>query len=236
MPPPLCNTDEGERRMSIDRIHLRKLLEYFGLTSERRMAAVKADARAEIRKAGGVPSPGGDFHSCFWADAKAFAAGAGDLTDMTEARIIDSKLRSRLYPLLAKGYLTWWNEKRRWINEPIQVIPQGVKAPYSFQEIGGTVKVENMLALSIGGSRTRLIYPYFSEKPILDESIARLGLWLMSQALSEHSIDDMRILDVLRGQTFSVDRHPLQGNEGVIFVERYAKMLTDWKKFLRDFG
>ena len=221
--------------MSIDKVHLRKLLEYFGLPPERRLAAVKADARAEIRKDGGASSDGGDFHSCFWADAKTFAAGKGDLLLMTQGRVVGHKGRARLYPALAQGYLTWWNEKRRWINEPIEVIPHGVKAPYSFAEIGGTVKVENLLALKLGSSRHRLIYPYFSEKPTLTAEVARLGLWLMSQALRNYSPDDFRILDVLRGQTFSIDKTPLQGNEGVVFVERYARMLADWREFLKEF-
>ncbi|MBB5684965.1 hypothetical protein [Sphingobium boeckii] len=155
---------------------------------------------------------------------------------MTDGRVHDNKARTRLYPQLAHGYLSWWNEKRRWINEPIEVIPQGVKAPYSFAEIGGTVKVENLLALNIGGNRKRLVYPYFSEKPVMQDDVARLGLWLMGQALPKYQIEDMRILDVLRGVTFSIDKSHLLGNEGAIFVERYAKMLSDWRGFLRDFA
>ncbi len=221
--------------MSIQKIHLRTLLAYFGLSPERRTAAVRADARAELRKEGMTSSTGGDFHSCFWADAKAHSAGMGDLLDMTLKRIADSKARERLYPVLAHGYLEWWNEKRRWINEEIRVIPEVVSAPFSFHEINGTVKVENLLALKIGNDRERLIYPYFSERPQLTAEVARLGLWLMSKALPTHAIEDMRILDVLRGEPFSVDRYPLNGEEGRIFVERYARMLTDWRAFLKEF-
>jgi hypothetical protein len=222
--------------MTISKIPLRTLLAYFGLPPDRRLAAVRADARAEVRKAGRPASNGGDFHSCFWADAKAHAAGNGDLVQMTSARVSDLAARTRLYPLLADGFLEWWNEKRRWVNEEIQVLPQPVKAPYSFFEIDGTVKVDNILALSIGGDRQRLIYPYFAERPELREDVARMGLWLMGQALPDRKIEDLRILDVLRGNIFSVDRTPLVGNEGAQFVERYARMLTDWRRFISDFS
>lgn len=221
--------------MSIERLHLRKLLEYFGLKPDRRLAAIKADARSEVRKIGMPPKGGNDFYTCFWADAKSFASSGGDLMMMTRGRIEDSAQRSRLYPLLASGFLSWWNEKRRWINEPIEVVPEAVKAPYSFLQIGGTVKVENLLALRIGGAQARLIYPYFSEEPILSAENARLGLWLMGQALPSYSISEMRILDVVRGQTFSIDRYPLRGDEGAIFVERYARMLFDWRHFMQEF-
>ena len=222
--------------MSIEKIPLRTLLAYFGLTPERRTAAVRAAARGEVRKQGMAKSNGGDFHSCFWADAKSHAAGTSDLSAMTLARVEQVGARSRLYPALKDGFLDWWNEKRRWVNEEISIIPQGVKAPYIFLEIGGTVKVENLLALRIGGEHERLIYPYFAEKPKLHEDTARLGLWLMQQALPRHRPEDMRILDVLRGEIFSTDRYPLRGNEGPIFVERYARMLTDWRQFIRDFS
>lgn len=215
---------------------MRRLLEYFALAPDRRLAAVRADARAEIRKRRGGKGGGGDFHSCFWADAKLHASGGTALAATTEGRIERSKQRERLYPLLAHGFLTWWNEKRRWINEEITVLPEPVNAPHDFAEIAGRVKVENVLALKLGGTTNRLIYPYFSEHPPMSDDIARLGLWLMSQALTDYKIDDMRILDVLRGESYSIDRYPLRGNEGAIFVERYARMLSDWRAFLHEFG
>jgi len=222
--------------MTISKIPLRTLLTYFGLSPERRTAAVRADARAEIRKAGRPTSNGGDFHSCFWRDAKAHATGEVDLTDMTALRIDQVKSRKRLYPQLTAGFLAWWNENRRWINEDIVALPKPVKAPYSFHEIGGVVKVDNILALSIPGKGERLVYPYFSETPVLSPDVARMGLWLMGQALPDHRLEDMRILDVIRGTTFSVDKQPLIGIEGAQFVERYARMLDDWRQFIRQFS
>lgn len=222
--------------MTIAKIPLRTLLAYFGLPLDKRTAAIRADARAEVRKQGKPSSNGGDFHSCFWSDAKSHAAGRGDLIESTNLRVAEVKARARLYPALAEGFLTWWNEKRRWINEEIHVLPQPVKAPHHFAEIDGTVKVDNILALRIGGDRKRLIYHYFAETPALREDVARLGLWLMGQALTQYDVQDMRILDILRGDVYSVDRFPLNGNEGAIFVERYARMLHDWRQFLKDFS
>jgi len=221
--------------MAIDRIHLRRLLEYFGLPADRRTAKVRADARNFIRNQAGASSGGGDFHTCFWADAKAHAAGESDLVVTTQGRISDNWRRQRLFPVLRDGFLLWWNENRRWINEEIHALPDPVNAPHDFLEIGGRVKVENVLALRIGDRDLRLIYPYFSENPPLSDETARLGLWLMGQALRGHQIEQMRILDVIRGRTFSVDRLPLQGNEGAVFVERYARMLADWRGFIEEF-
>lgn len=221
--------------MSIERIHLRRLLQYFGLNADRRLAAVRADAREFVRNQRRPPTGGGDFHTAFWADAKNHASGIISLEDATRDRISANWRRQRLYPRLSDGFLLWWNENRRWINEEIVALPNPVGAPHDFLEIGGRVKVENVLALEIGGADRRLIYPYFAETPALTEGNARLGLWLMSQALRDHQLEQMRILDVIRGVTFSVDRTPLQGNEGAIFVERYARMLTDWRSAVEEF-
>lgn len=224
------------RCMAIDRIHLRKLLQYFGLPQDRRIAAIRADAREFVRNQVRGPSGGGDFHTGFWADAKSHASGQSDLFDTTAGRIAANWRRQRLYPALRDGFLLWWNENRRWINEEITARPNTVNAPHDFLELDGRVKVENVLALQIGDRDKRLIYPYFAERPELTEDVARLGLWLMSQALRSHSVEQMRLLDVLRGRTFSVDRSPLRGDEGAIFVERYARMLADWRRFVQEFS
>jgi hypothetical protein len=222
--------------MAIQKLHLRKLLMLFGLSPQRRLTEIRADARKEVRKRKGGGKSGPDFHTGFWADAKGHAAGHIDLPAATLVRVDENpRSRRRLYPELANGFLEWWNNKRRWINEDISVMPTAVKAPYHFAEIDGIVKVENLLALNVGDSSIRLIYPYFSETPVLSEENARLGLWLMSIALPTYSINNMRILDVLRGVTYSTDRYPLVGNEGAIFVERYARMLADWRRLVAEF-
>lgn len=223
--------------MAIDNINLKTLLRYFGLPVDRRLAAVVSDARAEIRKRNRTKKGGGgDFHSCFWADAKNHAGGTLDLSEATQLRIEAKEDRARLYSLLEEGFLRWWNEKRRWINEEISTLPDVTAPPHEFVEIGGKVKIENCLAVRLGGDRRRLIYPYFSESPVLHESTARLGLWLMTQAFKGVDPAEFRILDVLRSESFSIERYPLTGNEGALFVERYAKMLSDWRATLERFG
>ncbi len=222
--------------MAFDKIHLRKVLQCFAMDPKKRASAIRADARAYVTKERQPRGDGGgDFHSCFWADAKKFAGNGADIHLLTNGRIEDSWQRKRLYPLLTQGFLEWWNEKRRWINEEIHALPESVGAPHNFIELGGSIKVENVLALKVGEDGRRLIYPYFAEHPPLDEVSARLGLWLMSQALPRYDVNDMRILDVLRATAFSVRDQPLTGNEGTMFVERYARMLADWKIFVAEF-
>lgn len=71
------------------------------------------------------------------------------------------------------------------------------------------------------------IYPYFAPDPLLREEAARIGLWVIGQALPELAIDEVRILDVIRGQTYSVDRNRLQGNEKEILLQRYQSALIE---------
>ena len=222
--------------MALDKIHLRKVLQYLAMEPKKRASAIRADAREVVRKERAPRQEGGgDFHSCFWADAKAFASGDLDLRDQTNLRIEASWQRKRLYPMLQEGFLHWWNEKRRWINEEITALPETVGAPHDFIDLGGRIKVENVLALKVGEDGLRLIYPYFSEAPPLNPEVARLGLWLMQQALDHYDIKDMRILDVLRSESYKIQDYPFTGKEGLVFVERYATMVADWRALLAEF-
>jgi len=74
-----------------------------------------------------------------------------------------------------------------------------------------------------------LTVPYFSEVPVLDEQAARLGLWLLGQAIPGVPHEEIRILDVIRGEPFSIDRYPLAGNEEDDFRGRYATLLEEWE-------
>jgi hypothetical protein len=73
------------------------------------------------------------------------------------------------------------------------------------------------------------VYPYFSETPVLDEQAARLGLWLLGQALLGVPHEEIRVLDVIRGKPFSIDRYPLAGNEEDSFRDRYDALLEEWE-------
>lgn len=140
-----------------------------------------------------------------------------------------AKSRLRLYPLLRDGFLVWWNEKRRWINEPIAALPKSINSSFGFIDLEGTVKVENLLSLRIGDENFRYIYPYFCEKPEMDADVARLGLWLMSKALPDLNTSELRILDVLRSETYSLDKYPFRGDEEEVFSLRYRRILREWR-------
>lgn len=219
--------------MALDKVHLRKLLKLFLLKDSLRFTAIRSDAKAEMKKQDEGSEPGGDFHVPFWGDAKAHAAGRYDLHDATEQQIEKNWRRNRLYPQLRDGFLLWWNEKRRWINELISELPKSIKSSVGFVEIDGLVKVENLLSLRLGDEKFRYVYPYFAEKPALTPEAARLGLWLMSKALVQYPVEDMRILDVIRGESFSVDKYPLIGDEEEIFNLRYRKILREWRSHFR---
>lgn len=219
--------------MALDRVNLRKLLKLFMMKENFRSTRIRADARETMKRRDEGPSPGGDFHVPFWSDAKAHAAGRLDLREATASQVEKNWRRKKLYPRLCNGFLLWWNEKRRWVNEDISEIPKTIKSSFGFADIEGTVKVENLLCLKIGEGKYRYIYPYFSELPILTPEAARLGLWLMSVALPAHDIADMRILDVLRGEAFSVDKYPLRGDEKDTFTLRYRQILREWRGYFR---
>lgn len=219
--------------MALNRIHLRKLLKLFMMKDNLRSTEIRADARQVMRTQDEGSTSGGDFHVPFWKDAKDHAAGRSDLRESTLAQIKKNKRRENLYPRLCDGFLSWWDEKRRWINEEISELPDSIKSQHGFEEIDGTVKVENLLSLKLGDDKYRYVYPYFSATPALTPEGAGLGLWLMSQALPQFDLNEMRILDVIRGDVFSVDRFPLTGNEEEIFNLRYRSILREWRSHFR---
>ncbi|MDF3213189.1 hypothetical protein EN962_20470 [Mesorhizobium sp. M7A.F.Ca.CA.001.09.2.1] len=221
--------------MSLERIHLRKLLRFFYLPTKARIAALRDDIRSDLRKDAGVASGGGDYHVPFWTDAKQHAAGQGDLPQLTHSRVAANPRRQRLYPLLQAGFLTWWNEKRRWINEPFQILDYSVKNHFRLPTVNCVVKIENLLSVKIGDESHRLVYPYFSEEPVLNEEGSRLGIWILSQSLPNFSPNDFRVLDVLRGTSFATIDHPLQGNEEALFMGYYNALLTEWEKLREEY-
>ncbi|MBY5519729.1 hypothetical protein [Rhizobium leguminosarum] len=218
--------------MSLETTNLRRLLQLFYLPPNRLQAELRKDIRQEIDKENG----GGDFYSPFWADAKDHVARKADLGEQTANRIAaNSRTRSRLYPLLMAGFLRWWDEKRRWRNEEFEFLAS-VNARFKIEEIGTVVKVENLIALKVGGEFHRLVYPYFSEDPILSKEAARIGLWLMHQALPAYPLEDLRILDVLRSASFGTIDVPLEGNEPQIFIGHHARVLAAWKKLREEYN
>jgi hypothetical protein len=129
--------------------------------------------------------------------------------------------------------LEWWNNNRRWTNEPFQEV-DAPHARHSFNGMG-TIKVENMLAVLDAGDERHFVYPYFCEFPILTDEAARVGLWFIGQSLPQHPLREIRILDVMRGRTYSIDQSPLQGNEEDILTRRYRATLNDWLRLRTEY-
>ncbi len=152
---------------------------------------------------------------------------------MVDARIAGNERRRNLYPRLRDGFLLWWNDRRRWTNEPFHPGPS-LRAHFPFPGLAATVKVDSILSVRDGLGAEHAVYPYFSPEPVLTEEAARLGLWLLTRALPSVLPGEIRILDVIRGRTFSLDRYPLQGSEEEIFRRRYAQLLDDRATLLSE--
>lgn len=207
------------------------------LASERkRTSLLRANITEDIRRQiNGPGDGGGDFHGPFWADAKAFAATGADLRQASAARIESNEGRARLYPQLTEGFLAWWLDRRRRRNEPFDMIEQNIRGRLELEDLG-TVKIENNLAFAIGQDDRRVVYPYFCEDPEMTEQIARLGLWAMAAAIPDYTINDMRILDVIRGQSFSILDTPITGTEEEDFRREYRLLLDRWQTLRREYS
>ncbi len=223
--------------MSIQKIHLRKLLLLFDASPKERTQLLRADItagiRSEDRRAAGLTNDGGDFYGPFWADAKSHVAGELDLHEATKERIESNYRRNRLYRVLADTFLGWWDIKRRWRNSPFKFIPQNVKAQFSVSELHGVIKIEGLLALEVVDQFDRIIYPYFCETPTLSAESTRLGLWVLGKALTRYAQEDLRVLDVFRSASFGIGDQPFTGNEQVTLRKNYSAILDEWNK-LKD--
>ncbi len=218
--------------MSVEVIHLRKLLQLFYAENSLRTSLLRADIRDEVARENGYQSEGGDFFTPFWSDAKHHVAGSLDLTEQTAVRIGSNWRRHRLYQMMSDAFLVWWNERRRWRNEPFEFVPQSVRARYPAQQLG-VVKVENLLALRILEGEHRIFYPYFSEAPSLSEEAARVGLWVLREALPQYETSELRVLDILRQRSFSIEDVPLLGNEEDVFRRNYSALIAQ-RALLRE--
>jgi hypothetical protein len=216
--------------MSPQDIQLRKLLRLILAPANIRRAILLRDlAQARSREAG-EETRGGDFFGPFWADARLHVTGGGDLSELTSQRIAANFRRKRLYDELLKGFLRWWNEKRRWRNEPLSSIEDGIRGRISFPSLGAVVRVDGLLSLESGPDFRRLIYPYWFEKPTLSQEGARLALWAMTAALPEEAGETMRVLDVIRAQSYAIEDSRFVGDERDAFVRRYAQVIDEWER------
>lgn len=221
--------------MSLDRVHLRKLLCWFYADRAQRIRMLREDIRLQLSKEAGMsPAGGGDFYAPFWADARDHVIGQADLHDRVESRIELNPRRARLYPLLRDGFLRWWNVKRRWRNDDFTLVSESVHGRFQILNLG-EVKVESVLAVDLGAGSYRIAYPYFSEEPALPEEGARLGLWLLSQALPHYRTEHLRMLDVLRGNSYGEVDVPLRGDEAELFASKYQALQEEWVKLRSEY-
>jgi hypothetical protein len=223
--------------MSIKVINLNKLLRFCQLPENELTGELRTDLRNERDKLRAKKKRGGGhFHYPWWDAAKDHATGLCDLREQTRLLIEISDQRKRLYPLLTKAFLGWLERLSRNTNETISWSEEQVHTHYVVPGMELTVKVDNLLALKLGADRHKLVYPYFSEDPILTERWGRVGLWLMGNALSEYDQAGMEILDILRGRSFSGGSLFLKGDEEAIFANRYIAMLTQWEELKPEYG
>ena len=234
---PYCriNTNTGcAWLMALNHIHLRKLLKILFLDNRSRIAELRKDIREERVKSAGHDASGADFYVPFWADAKSHVFGLVDLQQATDERIALNRSRRNIYPLLRDGFLVWWDRRRRWTNTPF-TSGQRVKTQFQFPGLDAIVKIDNILSVQDGRGVEHFVYPYFSPHPPLSDEAARLGLWLLIQALPTVPPNEIRILDVIRGQTFSLDRHPLRGQEEQIFRNLYHSALLERQRLEEEY-
>jgi hypothetical protein len=218
--------------MSLELINLRKLLKLMYLDQRALTSELRMDIREERDRERGIPLGGGDFYGPFWRDAKDHVFGLSDLHDTTADRISGNDRRRNLYPRLRDGFLLWWNERRRWTNAPFEPIDTPTTR-YRVPGIATTVKIDSVLAVQDGRGDDHYVYPYWFADPAINGEAARVGLWLLSQALPQILPEEIRLLDVIRGQTFSIDRDVLTGEEAAIFAAHFDR-LSQRRRQLRD--
>ena len=221
--------------MSIETIHLRKLLQLIFASNSLRTRLLREDIRSDIsRERGESLSGGGDFYAPFWADVRRHIAGHGDLRVMTEDRIEQNSRRARLYPQLRDGSLQWWEHRRRQRHEPYRIIDESLHGRHNEPGIG-TIKVESTLAFNVGEDRPRVVYPYFSEQPILPEIGGRLGLWVMSKCISGYALGELRVLDIIRGHSISISETPFNGHEQRELRQAYQNLHNERSRLRDDY-
>jgi hypothetical protein len=213
-------------------LHLNTLIKLLVMSTKDRRKELLSIIRKETTAPGAARPTGGDFYLPFWADAKAHMAGTAELPGSVRSRIDRNSRRRNLYPRLQDGFLGWWNEKRRWINDPHELAGP-VKARFVLQDIGLTIKVEGAVKINVRDRFDRVIYPYFApDHPIVDPG-ARLALWVLTKVLPDTKPDEFRILDVFAARSFGIGDAPPLGDEEEVFNTKYAAMKTEMDE-IRD--
>lgn len=220
--------------MTIDKISLRKFLQLLGLPEAKRISEFRIIARRDKKRQEGVTDDTGpDFYSGFWSDAKSHVYGLSDLRDTTPVRIAANDGRARLYPMLQDGFLTWWDERRRWQNAPFQKIPS-IKGQVDIGT-GAIIRLDNILSVKDSQGVDHHVYPYWCETPVIDEELATIAIQVLLKAFPEQDPNEIRILDTIRGVTYSVDRVDL----GLVTWDdvkgRHRRLKSEYQKIRKTY-
>ncbi len=220
--------------MSLHSIHLRKLLKFLYLQGQPRVSAFRSDIRDDLARDRDEPAGGGDFYGPFWRDAKDHVFGIADLRVQTRLRVAANSGRANLYSRLRDGFLTWWDERRRWTNEPFRQA-EALRRVCRLPGVNLEIKIANILSVRDGNGEDHFVYPYWFPEPAMTEEMGRIALWTLTIAFPNIDHAALRVLDVIRGQTYSLDRTPLQGNESAIFQRRFRDALAEWERLRCDY-
>jgi len=199
-----------------------------------RISKLREDIRNEIAREQGDQSGGPDFFGPFWRSAKDHVFGISDLHNQVEIHIGNNPRRANLYPQLRDGFLLWWNERRRWTNLPFSE-SNAIKGILQIGALGTEIKIDSVMSVRDGHGDDHFIYPYFSEVPALPDEAARIALWVLQNAFPDTPSDELRVLDVIRGNNFSLEAVPLQGNEEDILIHRYRHLLEQWNDLREEY-
>lgn len=216
--------------MAINSMHLDRFLRLLCHDEKGLRKELLGDINTESKRAEGLKIEGGHFYSAFWADAREHINGGQHLSASTEQRIKDDPRRKNIYPLLAEGFLSLFT---RFDNSELKLLDRRPKGHLEVAEINLTLKIENIMALSIR-EQEYLIYPYWFLEPRLLEEPARIGLWAIDNALKNESVNIIRLVDIIRGKRYAVDAYQPNGNEADLLKIRYRKIYDYWERLVEE--
>lgn len=215
--------------MSMHRMPLRKVLQLMYAAPNLRTSKLREDIRNDLGRQRGEEVGGPDFYTPFWRSAKDHVFGFSDLHVAVAVHIAANSGRRNLYNQLRDGFLLWWNDRRRWTNQPFTETAT-IKGTYLNATLGVTAKIGNVLCVRDGNGEDHFIYPYFAAEPTLPEEAARVGLWILQQAFPRVPARELRILDVIRGVNYSLESVPLLGDEQSVFERRVGWLVGEWDR------
>ncbi|MBK68057.1 MAG: hypothetical protein CMP22_08015 [Rickettsiales bacterium] len=216
--------------MAVDTMNINKLVRWFYFSDKTLRAELLKDIRQDRLKESGEKSSGGDFYTPFWADTRKHILGEADLVELTAERIKKNARRKDIYTKLQQGVIEIWH---RGHNLDVRLLDRSIKGKCKFDNIGLTVKANNILALLLEGEE-RIVYPYWFPEPKLSDEGARICLYLLSKTLKDHDINNIRVFDVIRAEYYSLGLVPLQGDEIDLIEANYKRIISMRDKILLE--